>query len=141
MKQEKKKELWGNCDIEKDMSWNMYQILVNTAVSANLIGTICNFCIHGTELPTILCGVCLLMILIIGCAGWITQKVQLSAVVIILILSWFEFPYLYYCYGNTAIVYLILGIVGLAVFFPRSMVIASYAFTLFGISCNHDDQF
>ena len=34
MKQEKKKELWGNCDIEKDMSWNMYQILVNTAVSA-----------------------------------------------------------------------------------------------------------
>lgn len=70
------------------------------------------------------------MILIIGCAGWITQKVQLPAVVIILILSWFEFPYLYYCYGNTAIVYLILGIVGLAVFFPRSMVIASYAFTL-----------
>ena len=130
MKQEKEKELWGNCDIEKDMSWNMYQILVNTAVSANLIGTICNFCIHGTELPTILCGVCLLMILIIGCAGWITQKVQLPAVVIILILSWFEFPYLYYCYGNTAIVYLILGIVGLAVFFPRSMVIASYAFTL-----------
>ena len=120
MKQEKEKELWGNCDIEKDMSWNMYQILVNTAVSANLIGTICNFCIHGTELPTILCGVCLLMILIIGCAGWITQKVQLPAVVIILILSWFEFPY----------VYLILGIVGLAVFFPRSMVIASYAFTL-----------
>lgn len=58
MKQEKEKELWGNCDIEKDMSWNMYQILVNTAVSANLIGTICNFCIHGTELPTILCGVC-----------------------------------------------------------------------------------
>lgn len=96
MKQEKEKELWGNCDIEKDMSWNMYQILVNTAVSANLIGTICNFCIHGTELPTILCGVCLLMILIIGCAGWITQKVQLPAVVIILILSWFEFPYLYY---------------------------------------------
>ena len=45
MKQEKEKELWGNCDIEKDMSWNMYQILVNTAVSANLIGTICNFCI------------------------------------------------------------------------------------------------
>ena len=42
MKQEKEKELWGNCDIEKDMSWNMYQILVNTAVSANLIGTICN---------------------------------------------------------------------------------------------------
>ena len=82
MKQEKKKELWGNCDIEKDMSWNMYQILVNTAVSANLIGTICNFCIHGTELPTILCGVCLLMILIIGCAGWITQKVQLSVQVL-----------------------------------------------------------
>ena len=50
MKQEKEKELWGNCDIEKDMSWNMYQILVITAVSANLIGTICNFCIHGTEL-------------------------------------------------------------------------------------------
>ena len=50
MKQEKEKELWGNCDIEKDMSWNMYQILVNTAVSANLIGTICNFCM-GRNYP------------------------------------------------------------------------------------------
>lgn len=130
MKQEKEKELWGNCDIEKDMSWNMYQILVNTAVSANLIGTICNFCIHGTELPTILCGVCLLMILIIGCAGWITQKVQLPAVLIILILVWFEFPYLYYCYGDASIVYLILGVVGLAIFFPRNVVIVSFAVTL-----------
>lgn len=117
-------------EMEQEMSWKMYQILVITAVIANLIGTICNFCIHGTELPTILCGVCLLMNMIIGSAGWITQKVQLPAVMIILILAWFEFPYLYYCYGNAAIVYLILGIVGLAVFFPRSMVMISYAVTL-----------
>lgn len=130
MKQEKEKELWGNCDIEKDMSWNMYQILVNTAVSANLIGTICNFCIHGTELPTILCGVCLLMIVTIGIAGWTTKKVQVPAVLIILILVWFEFPYLYYCYGDASIVYLILGVVGLAIFFPRNVVIVSFAVTL-----------
>ena len=116
--------------MEQDMSWKMYQILVITAVIANLIGSICNFCIHGTELPTILCGVCLLMNVIVGSAGWITKKVQLPAVMIILLLAWFEFPYLYYCYGNAAIVYLILGIVGLAVFFPRSMVIVSYAVTL-----------
>lgn len=51
MKQEKEKELWGNCDIEKDMSWNMYQILVNTAVSANLIGTICNSVFMGRNYP------------------------------------------------------------------------------------------
>lgn len=124
--QEKKKRI----EMEQDMSWKMYQILVITAVIANLIGSICNFCIHGTELPTILCGVCLLMNVIVGSAGWITKKVQLPAVMIILLLAWFEFPYLYYCYGNAAIVYLILGIVGLAVFFPRSMVIVSYAVTL-----------
>ena len=124
--QEKQKRI----EMEQDMSWKMYQILVITAASANLIGTICNFCIHGTELPTIICGACLSMNVIVGSAGWITKKVQLPAVMIILILAWFEFPYLYYCYGNAAIVYLILGIVGLAVFFPRSMVIVSYAVTL-----------
>ena len=49
--QEKKKRI----ELEQDMSWKMYQILTITASTANLIGTICNFCIHGTKLPTILC--------------------------------------------------------------------------------------
>ena len=53
--QEKKKRI----ELEQDMSWTMYQILTITASTANLIGTICNFCIHGTKLPTILCGICL----------------------------------------------------------------------------------
>lgn len=117
-------------NIERDMSWKMYQILVITAVIANLIGSICNFCIHGMELPTILCGVCFLIVGIVGIIGWITKKIQLPAVLIILTVAWFEFPYLYYCYENTSIVYLILGIVGLAMFFPRRRVIISYLFTL-----------
>lgn len=53
-------------ELEQNMSWKMYQILTITACTANLIGTICNFCIHGTKLPTIICGICLLMIVIIG---------------------------------------------------------------------------
>lgn len=116
--------------MEQDMSWKMYQILVITAVIANLIGTICNFCIHGMELPTILCGVCFLIVGIVGIIGWTTKKIQLPAVLIILTVAWFEFPYLYYCYENTSIVYLILGIVALAIFFPRRVVIVSYLFTL-----------
>ena len=124
--QEKKKRI----ELEQDMSWKMYQILTITACTANLIGTICNFCIHGTKLPTILCGICLLMIVTIGIAGWTTKKVQIPAVLIILILVWFEFPYLYYCYGDASIVYLILGVVGLAIFFPRNVVIVSFAVTL-----------
>ena len=103
--QEKKKRI----ELEQDMSWKMYQILTITACTANLIGTICNFCIHGTKLPTILCGICLLMIVTIGIIGWTTKKVQIPAVLIILILVWFEFPYLYYCYGDASIVYLVLG--------------------------------
>ena len=124
--QEKKKRI----ELEQDMSWKMYQILTITACTANLIGTICNFCIHGTKLPTILCGICLLMIVTIGIIGWTTKKVQIPAVLIILILVWFEFPYLYYCYGDASIVYLILGVVGLAIFFPRNVVIISFAVTL-----------
>ena len=85
--QEKKKRI----ELEQDMSWKMYQILTITACTANLIGTICNFCIHGTKLPTILCGICLLMIVTIGIIGWTTKKVQIPAVLIILILVWFEF--------------------------------------------------
>ena len=124
--QEKKKRI----ELEQDMSWKMYQILTITACTANLIGTICNFCIHGTKLPTILCGICLLMIVTIGIIGWTTKKVQIPAVLIILILVWFEFPYLYYCYGDASIVYLVLGVVGLAIFFPRNVVIVSFAVTL-----------
>ncbi len=123
-KQEKKNS------IERDMSWKMYQILVITAGIANLLGTVCNFIIHGTEIPTMLCGACFLIVIVVGSIGWNTKKTQLPAVLIILMLTWFEFPYLYYCYGNAAIVYLILGIVGLAMFFPRRMVIISYLFTL-----------
>ncbi|MFR8844781.1 MAG: hypothetical protein ACLVGL_06865 [Waltera sp.] len=75
--QEKKKRI----ELEQDMSWKMYQILDDTRrAAANLIGTICNFCIHGTKLPTILCGICLLMIVTIGIAGWTTKKVQIPAV-------------------------------------------------------------
>ena len=124
--QEKKKRI----ELEQDMSWKMYQILTITACTANLIGTICNFCIHGMKLPTILCGICLLMIVTIGIIGWTTKKVQIPAVLIILILVWFEFPYLYYCYGDASIVYLVLGVVGLAIFFPRNVVIVSFAVTL-----------
>ena len=117
-------------ELEQNMSWKMYQILTITACTANLIGTICNFCIHGMKLPTILCGICLLMIVIIGIVGWTTKKVQIPAVLIILLLVWFEFPYLYYCYGDASIVYLVLGVVGLAIFFPRNVVIVSFTVTL-----------
>ena len=124
--QEKKKRI----ELEQDMSWKMYQILTITACTANLIGTICNFCIHGMKLPTILCGICLLMIVTISIVGWTTKNVQIPAVLIILILVWFEFPYLYYCYGDASIVYLVLGVVGLAIFFPRNVVIVSFTVTL-----------
>ena len=124
--QEEKKRI----ELEQDMSWKMYQILTITACIANLIGTICNFCIHGMKLPTILCGICLLMIVTISIVGWTTKNVQIPAVLIILILVWFEFPYLYYCYGDASIVYLVLGVVGLAIFFPRNVVIVSFTVTL-----------
>ena len=126
--QEKKKRI--ELEQEQNMSWKMYQILTITACIANLIGTICNFCIHGMKLPTILCAICLLMIVTIGIIGWTTKSVQIPAVLIILLLVWFEFPYLYYCYGDASIVYLILGVVGLAIFFPRNVVIISFAVTL-----------
>ena len=126
--QEKKKRI--ELEQEQNMSWKMYQILTITACIANLIGTICNFCIHGMNLPTILCAICLLMIVTIGIIGWTTKSVQIPAVLIILLLVWFEFPYLYYCYGDASIVYLILGVVGLAIFFPRNVVIISFAVTL-----------
>ena len=70
--QEKKKRI----ELEQDMSWKMYQILTITACTANLIGTICNFCIHGTKLPTILCGICLLMIVTIG----IVESVRIALI-------------------------------------------------------------
>ena len=68
--QEKKKRI----ELEQDMSWKMYQILTITACTANLIGTICNFCIHGNEtahhtLPHMPADD-----LTIGIIGWTTKR-------------------------------------------------------------------
>ena len=134
--QEKKKRI----ELEQDMSWKMYQILTITACTANLIGTICNFCIHGTKLPTILCGICLLMIVTIGIIGWTTKKVQIPAVLIILILVWFEFPYLYYCYGDASIVYLGPGGRWTGDIFPEKCGDRFFCGHVAGISGDHDEQ-
>ncbi len=124
--QEKKKQM----KLQQDMSWKMYRILTLTASIANLIGTISNFLLHGFETPTTICGICFLAVLITGTIGLLCHKVQAPAVIIILLAGWIEFPYLYYCYGNTTIVYLVLGVVAMAVFFPRRMVIVSFTVML-----------
>lgn len=67
------------------------------------------------------------------------EKVQIPAVLIILILVWFEFPYLYYCYGDASIVYLVLGSLDWR-YFPEKCGDRFFCGHVAGISGDHDEQ-
>lgn len=108
----------------------MFHVLALTACIANAVGFISNGLLYGMTIPTIVCGICFIVVALFGAGGLKTRKTDLPVIMIILIVSWIEFPFLYYVYGNTTIVYMVLGIVGLAVVFPRRLLWLFYVSTV-----------
>lgn len=101
--------------IEKDL----FVLLVTTACIANMVGFLSNAFLFGMSIPTIVCGICEGIALICGVIGLVLKKRRTATILIVLIMSMFEFPFLFYVYGSGMGVYLILGIVALAVYFPK----------------------
>ena len=109
----KKVEL--NTKLNKRLFWK----LVLTGCIANTVGFLSNAVLFGMTLPTIVCGMCVIMIVLCGEVGIRFGKQRTAAAVMVLMFSIIEFPYLFYVYGANMGVYLVLGIVALAIFFPR----------------------
>ena len=104
-----------NINLQKRLFWK----LVITGCIANAVGFLSNVILFGMNLPTIVCGVCVLMIMLCGVAGIHYEKQKTAAAVMVLLLSLGEFPFLVYVYGANMGVYLVLGIVALAILCPR----------------------
>ena len=101
------------------MQNRLFSNLVLTGCIANTLGFISNAILFGMTSPTIVCGICVVIIVICGVAGIRFGKQRTAASVMVLILSMIEFPFLFYVYGANMGVYLVLGIVALAIFLPR----------------------
>lgn len=104
-----------NRKLQKKLIW----ILVLTGCVANMIGFISNALMFGMSVPTMVCGVCELIVICCGVAGIGFGRQKSVTVCMLLVLVLIEFPFLFYVYGANMGVYLILGIAALAIYFPR----------------------
>lgn len=104
-----------NAKMRKRLLW----LLVFTGCTANMVGFLSNAVMFGMSLPTIVCGGCEVIVIACGVAGIGLGKQKAATMIIVMVLAWFEFPFLFYVYGASMGVYLIMGIVALAIYFPR----------------------
>ena len=102
-----------------DVREKMFRLLVITGGIANLCGFICNIFLYGMTGPSVVCGLCFLTIVLLGIIGCTGGRADLAGAGIVLIISWFEFPFLYYVYGSTILPYFVMAMVAVAVFLPR----------------------
>ncbi len=113
-----------------DIREKMFRLLVITGGIANLCGFICNIFLYGMTEPSVVCGLCFLTIVLLGIIGCTGGKADLAGAGIVLIISWFEFPFLYYVYGSTILPYFVMAMVAVAVFLPRRHLWFYFAATL-----------
>lgn len=113
-----------------DVREKMFRPLVITGGIANLCGFICNIFLYGMTGPSVVCGLCFLTIVLIGITGCTGGRTDLAGAGIVLIISWFEFPFLYYVYGSTILPYFVMAMVAVAVFLPRRHLWFYFAATL-----------
>ena len=115
-----------NTKLNKRLFWK----LVLTGCIANTVGFLSNAVLFGMTLPTIVCGMCVIMIVLCGVVGICFGKQRTAAAVMVLMCSMIEFPFLFYVYGANMGVYLVLGIVALAIFFPRPYHVTAIVVTI-----------
>ncbi len=113
-----------------DIREKMFMLLVITGGIANLCGFICNIFLYGMTGPSVVCGLCFLTIVLLGIIGCTGGRADLAGAGIVLIISWFEFPFLYYVYGSTILPYFVMAMVAVAVFLPRRHLWFYFAATL-----------
>ena len=113
-----------------DVREKMFRLLVITGGIANLCGFICNIFLYGMTGSSVVCGLCFLTIVLLGIIGCTGERADLAGAGIVLIISWFEFPFLYYVYGSTILPYFVMAMVAVAVFLPRRHLWFYFAATL-----------
>lgn len=99
----------------------LYMILISTGCIANTLGFIANALIYGLTLGTWFCGACAVLLIIIGHWGFNIKNRWLAELIILILIVFMEFPFLYYVYGKSTFVYMVLGIVATATFIKGNL--------------------
>lgn len=101
---------------ETDFPLRLFYIMAITACISNVIGFTANALIFGFSDGTIAVGVCLIAILISSAIGVFGHKHNIGMWLIIIIVNYIEFPMLLVVYGESTVVYTMLGLVGTALY-------------------------
>ena len=66
-------------------------------------------------LPTTICLSCALIILCCWIFGKFENKFYSAVIIVLILVNFIEFPYLFYVYGNSTIVYMVLGFLNMII--------------------------
>lgn len=103
----------------KEMQAQLFHVMAVAACTANMFGLLLNAFLHGNALPTQVCVVCGVVILLFSLLGVYTKHKGWATVGILITVVWIEFPFLYAVYNSVILVYFVLSIIGISIYFPQ----------------------
>lgn len=115
---------------QNNLKTKLFYILAFTGIIANTLGFISNAVIYGMTSETIFTLACAIAIYIGSGIGFATQNISVGSHIILFVCSVIEFPVMYLVYGADRIGYLILGLVGVALFAGKKQRIIASAFII-----------
>lgn len=107
-------------DTSVNVGLRQFYVLGAAGSIGNLFGFVGNVYIYGLSAPTIFCALCTLVIFGMTFWGIRSRHVKRATYVIITLITFFEFPILYYIYQTGTIVYMVLAMVAIATFLPTT---------------------
>ncbi len=114
----KEKKMNRLFDTSINVGLRQFYILGIAGSVGNLTGFLGNAYIYGFSIPTIFCALCTIIIFMASIWGINTRHVRKASYIIILLLTFIEFPILYYIYQTGTIAYMVLSMVAIATFLP-----------------------
>ncbi len=101
---------------ELEIKEQLFNVLMFAGIVSNIAGAISNAIIVGFGISFIVCCTCALLLILLGVIGYFTNEQGKIVWIFLGLLVYGEFPFLYYVYDTACIVYLLLGIIALAIF-------------------------
>lgn len=103
-------------DSTVDTKQRIYYVVSFTSIIGNTAGFIASAALFDFHWPTVMCGVCALLMVVLFFGAYYTHTYITFNRIMLVILDFFEFPILYYVYGKSVIVYMLLGIYATTLF-------------------------
>ena len=107
-------------ELKKELKTKLFRTLAITSCTANCVGFFINFLLHGFTKLALMCGACSVVLIALGLYGWFSKHMKFASMGIVSVAALFELPILIYAYGAYVSAYLILAVVCIALFLPKS---------------------